>query len=82
MSIIFTLISFLLTAFTLLIFARVLLSYFPNVDRYNPLVRMTYDLTEPVLEPIRRALPQSGMIDFSPLVVLLGIYVIRVLLGL
>jgi YggT family protein len=81
MNIILSLIGFLLSLFSLLILARVLLSYFPGVDRYNPLVRMTYDLTEPVLEPIRRALPQSGMVDFSPLIVLLGIYVLRVLLG-
>ncbi len=81
MSIIFSLISLLLTAFSFLILARVLLSYFPNVDPYNPWVRMTYQLTEPVLEPIRRALPQTGMIDFSPMIVLIGIYVIRVVIG-
>jgi len=81
MSIIFSLISLLLTLFSFLILARVLLSYFPNIDPYNPWVRMTYQFTEPILEPIRRALPQTGMIDFSPMIVLIGIYVIRVVIG-
>ncbi|MCI1436795.1 MAG: YggT family protein [Acetobacter indonesiensis] len=38
-------------------------------------------LTEPVLEPVRRLLPNLGGIDFSPMVVLLGIqYVLQPLL--
>jgi YggT family protein len=32
-----------------------------------------YDLTEPVLAPIRRLLPSTGMLDLSPLILLLGI---------
>ncbi|MGV4876941.1 YggT family protein [Acetobacter indonesiensis] len=38
-------------------------------------------LTEPVLEPVRRLLPNLGGIDFSPMVVLLGIqYLLQPLL--
>lgn len=81
MSAILSLIGLLLNLFSLLILARVILSYFPTVDRSNPLVRFTYDLTEPVLDPIRRALPPMGMMDLSPLVVLVGIYILRVILG-
>ncbi len=82
MSIVFSLISLLLTAFSFLILVRVLLSYFPNVDPYHPLVRLTYQLTEPILAPIRQALPQTGMFDFSPVIVLIGIYVIRTVIGI
>ncbi len=39
-----------------------------------------YRITEPVLAPIRRLLPQMGGIDLSPIVVLLGIVFIRSLL--
>ena len=39
-----------------------------------------YRITEPVLGPIRRFLPQMGGIDLSPIVVLLGIFFIRNLL--
>ena len=39
-------------------------------------------LTEPVLAPVRRVLPTPGGVDFSPMVVLLGIqYVIQPLLA-
>lgn len=71
---------FLLDIALLIIMARVLLSWFPDIDRSNPLVRFLYDITEPILQPIRQAMPQTGMIDFSPLVVVLGIYVLRMLL--
>jgi YggT family protein len=36
-----------------------------------------YRLTEPVFRPIRNVLPNLGGIDFSPLIVLLIIYVLR-----
>ena len=36
-----------------------------------------FSITEPVLAPIRRILPQTGMIDFSPLVLIIVLVVIR-----
>lgn len=64
---------YILIIFQFILLARVLLSYFPNFDRSNPIVRLIYDITEPVLRPIRNALPQTGMMDFSPLIVFLVI---------
>jgi len=77
----------LLQLYNFLILARVLLSYFPNVDYENPLVRFLYEVTEPVLAPIRAFLrqqfPQSGMMDFSPIaawvIILVLIQVIAVI---
>ena len=47
----------------------------------RPLGRFLYSLTEPILAPIRRVLPQAGTFDLSPLVVLLVLSVlIRVVL--
>jgi YggT family protein len=40
-----------------------------NPDPWNPIVRFMYQVTEPVLRPIRRRLPATG-IDFSPLIVI------------
>lgn len=71
-----TIIIFILRIFEFVLLARVLLSFFPNIDRSNPVVQILYDVTEPVLRPIRDLLPQSGMIDFSPLIVFLVIQVI------
>ena len=61
------LVRFLFEAYTFIMLARVLLSWFP-VDPSNPLVRIVHQLTEPLLSPIRRLLPQSGALDFSPIV--------------
>lgn len=53
------------------IIIRCLLSWFP-VNRNNPLVRLIYQFTEPVLGPVRNMIAKSplggagSMIDFSP----------------
>lgn len=60
-----------------LIFAiiiRSLLSWFP-VDRNSQLVRLLVNVTEPLLEPVRRIMPRTGMIDFSAMVVIIVLYV-------
>lgn len=70
----------ILWIFELALLARVVLSWFPNVDRSNPLIQLLYDVTEPILRPIREMLPQNSMIDFSPLVVFLIIQLLMRLL--
>ncbi len=65
-----------LQLFQFVVLARVLLSWFPNVDRSNPLIKLVFDVTEPVLAPIRNLLPQTGMMDLSPLIVIIVISVI------
>lgn len=82
MGMLLSLIGMILTVFELILLARVLLSWLPNVDRYNPIVRFLYDVTEPVLAPIRQAMPPGSMIDFSPLIVFLVIRVFRVFIGI
>ena len=63
---------------SLAILARVILSWLPmagmRVDPYHPLIRFLYQITDPILNPIRR-FSTFGMIDFSPIValILLGI---------
>jgi YggT family protein len=62
-------IHYLSLAFSLLLIAYVVLSYF--MDPFHP-IRMTVNrFVEPVLNPIRRILPQTGMLDFSPLVAII-----------
>ena len=57
----------LFEVYSFILLARVLTSWF-QVDPYNPIIRILYQLTEPLLAPIRRLLPQTGMMDFSPIV--------------
>jgi YggT family protein len=80
---ILALLAWALQIYFYIILARVILSWFPNIDRSNPIVKFIHDVTEPVLRPVREALPQSGGIDFSPMVVTIGIWVLmQVLFGL
>ena len=65
--------------FNLLILARILLSWV-QLDPYHPVVQFIYNTTEPILAPIRRALPQTGMFDFSPIVAIIGAMILRSLL--
>lgn len=53
---------------------RSLLSWFP-IDRNNQFARLLTSVTEPLLEPVRRILPRTGMIDLSGMVVIILLYV-------
>ncbi len=67
----------------ILVFARAILSWIrpdPYSPIWGPITRFVYQVTEPLLQPIRRMLPQSGGVDFSPMILLFGIYIIRMLL--
>jgi YggT family protein len=57
-----------------LIIVRILLTWFPGIDPWHPLVRFLRAVVDPVLRPFRRILPTFGGIDFSPIlaVIVLG----------
>ena len=61
-----TFLGLLLQILWLAILVRVILSWFP-VDQSNPIVRIVWEITEPVLAPFRRVIPKIGMFDLSPL---------------
>ena len=65
--------------FTLSLLARVLFSWI-NIDRSNPLypiASLAYHITEPLLAPIRRVLPTMGTLDFSPMLAIILVAIIR-----
>lgn len=65
--ILLTFINLFVTVFNILLLARVLLSWF-NPNPSGGVIGVLFDLTEPILAPIRRVLPQGQLIDFSPLI--------------
>ena len=65
-----TFIQFLLLALWALVLGRMLMSWVDPTGR-NQLSAFLIQATEPVLAPVRRMLPATGMIDWSGLVVLL-----------
>lgn len=68
-----------LTLYLWIIIARALLSWV-NPDPRNPIVRFLHNATEPILYPVRRALPYMGGVDLSPLVVIAAIYFMQIFL--
>ena len=66
----------LIDLYSLVVLAAVVLSWV-RAERRHPLVELVFKLTEPVLAPIRRALPPFGGLDFSPLVLLIALRVLR-----
>ncbi len=64
-------VNLLLQALSWAIIIRILLSWFPNINPDNPVIQLLHSITDPILEPARRIIPTIGMIDISPLVVLL-----------
>lgn len=70
-----------LTMYLVLILAEVILSWVGGGLRH-PIIPLIYQLTRPVLQPIRRVLPSLGGLDLSPLVALIGIQFLMILIGL
>lgn len=46
---------------------------------HNPVIRVINDLSEPLLQPARRLLPPLGGLDFSPMLVVLGLNLLLML---
>ena len=74
-----SLISLVFWLFNLLILARIFLSWVP-MDPSNPIVQFIHQATEPFLAPIRSKLPPSAGFDFSPLVLLVILYVLQIVI--
>ncbi len=62
----------------LMVLVSVILSYF--MDPYHPVRRFLDSIVEPMLAPIRRIVPLVGMLDFSPLILIVLIQLIGNLL--
>ena len=67
--------------FSFIVLARVILSWIrvsPWHPTWGPIIRFIYQVTDPIMEPVRRLLPSMGGLDFSPIIVLFGLDLIRV----
>ncbi len=78
MNFLVNLINLLSQVLTLLVLAQAIMSYF--VSPYHPVRQALDRLLDPLYAPIRRILPQTGMLDFSPLVLIILIQIISRLL--
>ena len=80
MAILIFCLNFIFQIYALLILLRAILSYFPH-DRYQPLMYLLYQATDPPLKWVRRFIPSGNYgIDFSPFVVLIIVWVLQQIL--
>lgn len=66
----------LIDLYSLVALVSVILSWVP-IDPRSPAMRLVSSLTEPVLAPIRRMLPAIGSVDFSPMVLLFALQMLK-----
>ncbi len=72
-----TIFNILLTVYMWIVIISALISWV-NPDPHNPIVRFLHAVTEPVLRPIRRIIGyRLGIIDISPMVVILAIMFVK-----
>jgi YggT family protein len=75
-------ISAIFEIFNLLIIGRVIISWVrpnPGDMRWRKVIKFIYDITEPILGPIRELLPSGGILglDLSPIIALFALSIIR-----
>ena len=73
------LIALVINIFLFSILILVIISWI-NPGSYNPAIGILRSLTEPLLAPVRRRMPDMGGLDLSPLVVMLGLVILEMLL--
>lgn len=75
------LLSAAITVYMAIIFIRVLSSWLPAEHRANEFYRFLHAITEPILAPLSRIIPPVGGLDFSPLVALLLLQVLKMVIA-
>ncbi len=71
--------SLFITLFSAAIIIQVILSWIQTNNSYNPITPLLSRMTNPLLRPIRQRLPETGGLDLSPLVALLGLQLLNML---
>jgi len=69
MVIVLAVINWIIQLFIIIVFINVILSYF--VPPYNKVKMVLDNIVNPFLRPIRRFIPQTGTVDFSPMVLVI-----------
>ena len=69
----------LISVYYIVLLARVFMSWFPLQPgtAMASIASIIYQLTEPVMGPVRRLIPTIGMIDISPIVVFIGLQILQ-----
>ncbi len=76
------LVNSILELITLLVFIYALLSWIPNLDRNNAIVKFIVNTGDTICAPVRKLIPpkNTGNIDLSPMIIILAIYALQMIL--
>lgn len=69
----------LLDVFVIAVIARIILSFFPISPNtaMSSVYSVLYNVTEPVMGPLRRVIPTIGMFDLSPMIIIFGVRILQ-----
>jgi len=73
-------VSFIINIYFWAIIASVIMSFvmlFSGTMNPHPILRLIWQLTEPLMAPVRKILPPMGGLDFSPMIIFIGIQLLR-----
>ena len=68
-------VAYLLQVLGFAIFARSIISWFP-IDKNGPVFQALAAITDPILEPLRKVIPPLGMLDISPMVAMVVLFLL------
>jgi len=66
----------LINLYEIVLIARMIITWIPH-NPSNQAVQFLYKITEPVLAPVRKVIPPIGGMDFSPIVVFIGLGLLK-----
>jgi len=78
--VLFNFLSILVQVLSFAVFIRAILSWFP-IKPDNPLVVILFQITEPILAPLRKVVPMIGMMDITPLVAIILLQFLSGMIG-
>ncbi len=76
-SLLVTTLTTFISIYTVLIFIRILLSWFPNINWFDPPFSILSQLIDPYLNVFRNIIPPLGGLDFSPILAILLLQLVQ-----
>jgi YggT family protein len=70
----------LISLYEIALLIRIVLSWVPH-NPYNQAIQFLYKITDPVLNPVRKLIPPIKGIDFSPVIVFVGLGIVKRIVG-
>ncbi len=58
-----------------LLVARALVSWFPDLQRHQ-IVQLLFEITDPILEPLRKLIPPVGRFDFTIMITVFTLFIV------